>query len=300
MVIVVLLIIVTIKLMAGENSEVQRFRSTLDHLNNNSVVFVGSSRVRRGILEDQLANEIPDQQFVNLGIFNNTFFASYLIGEFLIEKTESEVIFLELSPIKYEFSTFQMNLIGAMGLSVNDALNLLSGDNKLEDIRLKVEMLNDFLLHELYLKDDIRTIVEFNKKTRPSFGYLPTTANRAKNSDSFLKLKDLENTDSNIDLKPYLTLIENLIEKAKIENKRIIFMLPVTFKKEVERKTVIPIYNTIPTENKLLLDALFLNKISETEYLMNVNHFNSKGAKVYSKELARLMKKQGIIAPLSQ
>ncbi|WP_462251932.1 hypothetical protein [Ekhidna sp.] len=285
----------TIKLYAPENFESQRFKSTIEGLNNKSVVFVGSSRFRRGISDKELAARIPNRQFVNLGVFRNTMLPNFILSEFLIDSTEVELIFFELSLLNFEFTSSQMDLIRSLELSIPNSLNLISSGNSLEDLRTTVSIHNDLLLSKLIIKNQINAILG-KKNTQPLFGYLPSKDNDVADESSFLKLEELTSTPGQkIDLHSYRILLNTLIRKADARNKKIVFMIPSTSRRPAEKDVIIPLFNSISRENKLIVDSLFFQRITKAEYLMDRNHFNLEGAIVHTNELARLILDQKFI-----
>lgn len=280
-----------------EDQGVSKFKNIAESTNNHSVAFVGSSRTNRGINPSVISSLIQTHRFLNLGISGSTFFSNYVITNYLIEQTSCEVIIFELSPIISNSPDFVHRLTNSLDIDLYSYSTDINGDDHGSNFRFKVETLNDIISKKIFIKQKVKHLL--NVKSNDEFGYRQESENRIKTNASILKPQDLAVTSSAYDLSMYLQGIAQLIKKANSKNRSIRFMLPLTFRKETEKDIIIPLFHQIPDSLKVLYDERILEAVNRPELLLDANHFNSKGAKILTHEIARLIQEQKILSSLS-
>lgn len=278
-----------------EDQEVSRFCNTLTSTNENSVAFVGSSRIKRGIDPTLLKEHFPDHEFINLGSNAETFISNYLITSFLLENTKCGVVFMELSPIKKELTYFNYKVLKKLRIDITENINLFNSKNRIESLKFRIDLQNEIITKDFFAKEDLKSILKPNSQY--IFGFLPEDQNHTHDVSSILTEEDLNAHFHFLEHNQYTRGINALLQKANENKKSLYFLLPVTNKNNVEKEIVIPIYNSLEAKYKLVLDTKFFTSIRNKEYLLNTNHFNTAGSKIYTNELARLIRKQEIILP---
>jgi len=239
----------------------------------NAVLFLGSSRVQMGINPSIISQCRKNKNIYNLGISSSTFKQNLILCDYLIRNSKIEKIYIELSPISeigYENIVSTQSLFG---LTFFDFFKFA----KPRDYYL---ILKSKFFYILSLKDEFKEY--FLKSKSTAFGYISTEENTFYTKSSFLTVNDLEKT-YDFDITEHHNLILKLLKLAKSHNVQIGFFLPFTFRKDKERAIVISVYNSLSKSLKVPIDYQILNQISNPIYLKDNNHFNSKGALIYSK-----------------
>lgn len=239
----------------------------------NAVLFIGSSRVQYGINPRIISQCRKNKNIYNLGISSSTFKQNLILCDYLIRNSKIDKIYIELSPISEIGFENIMSTQSLFGLTFFDIF-------KFSNSRDYYLILKTFFFNMLSLKNEFKDY--FLKSDSSAFGYITTDENSFHTKSSFLRVNDLEKPYS-FDITEHQNLIFNLLKLAKSNNVQIGFFLPFTFRKDKERAIVISIYNSLPKSLKVPIDYQILNQISDPIYLKDKNHFNNKGAVIYSK-----------------
>ncbi|WP_152537390.1 hypothetical protein [Aquimarina pacifica] len=278
------------------NNNLSSFDEIINVLSNptqdTTYYFIGSSRVQRSINPEIIKKYFKGIDFQNLGISGSTFLGNCILSEHLLKKESPKVLFIELSPIKPKLSQHFIHFSTKANLNIFESINTFNSTNSQEQLLFNLNILNDYLFSRVSLKHDGRDLMQLNKsKKKSTIGFISTDENSHNSILPFLKYEDLETTkykNENIDI--YLKYMSYLEALSKQTNSRVIFFLPVTYKKEKEKNLLIPIYNKLPNHLKLKYSEDFFQEITNSSYLLDKNHFNSKGAEKYTSLLCPIIK----------
>ncbi len=236
---------------------------------------MGSSRTCFGI-DPEIIREKTDLPVYNYGLSGGTFLHNTMMAYHLIDEYQPEKIFIELSPAIQEFNP----LIDYYNIPAYNAVSeRYSPANQMFYLKDKLDAL---LNVQRSLKDLRRDTIDVK------LGYVPTLNNTYDRNDSFLKMEDIS-IHNDVETKAYHELISELSTYAKTKDVEITFYLPLTFNRNSERKLTTTIYSELDDTKRLKLDNDFLRQIADPHYLRDKNHLNSKGAKIYSDYLARIL-----------
>lgn len=84
----------------------------------------------------------------------------------------------------------------------------------------------------------------------------------------------------------YLDLVERMLKKGREKSIKIIFFLPPKLE-EIHYKNVLPVFNAIPTENKIdLANPAKHEKFYKLEYAFDLGHVNKNGATLLTEKLS--------------
>ena len=272
------------------------FEEKFMEIDSESIVFIGSSRIQRSVVE----REIADYKIINLGISGNTFLSNFILAKYLIEKSESKKIIIESSLVKEEYSLI-FSKLNKEGYELDYELiyETLNTDF-FHKTRMRMNFMNFSFFNFFSIKEDIKSIFSRNSNARSFVGYVESLENKVSDESVFLSISDFKKDKKDFNLGVYIKLTQHLILEAKERGKEVYFLLPTTFRKEEEREVVIPFFNLIDSEFKLIYDTTLLKRITNKEYLYDNNHLNSFGAEVFTQELIRLLEEQNIIEPLAR
>lgn len=267
--------------------------SEFNHGQSHTFFFIGSSRVRKGLDPDIIQVHFPKSRVYNLGITGSTFLSNVILAEQVILKKGKSTLFVEISPFKpslpKEFVEFS---------KVNDFHPLLSiirmtaGLPRLSSLMLILETINIELFSLVSIKKPLSMLITNKTESQKSWlGYNPAYHGKYHLTTDFLKIEDIENLFSDNQSKNYsLSVIHYLQSLAQANDSEIVFFLPITFIKAEEKGIDVALYNSLSKKNKLIYTQDFLEKVSKREYLLNKNHFNLQGSKIYSSNLVPIIK----------
>lgn len=290
--------ITVVKRISQRGVEAEHFDKTLSNLEKNSIALIGSSRIRRGINPSILEKHFKNYHAHNLGISGGTFLTNYILADYILTETKAQILFVELSPIKADFTPFSSRLFNQLDISLSRSLDEIKIESWSANIRLYLEVYNSQFVNMLSLNEIVKSL-HGNNQNFETFGFLKNDDSDVVDSSSILKFNELSVNKPKYNLKQYEQMINALTTKANSYEKKIMFLIPLTFRKDEEKDIVIPLYLTIANEHRVVLDSALIDHISDKKYLLNVNHFNSDGAAIYTEEIVRLIKKQNLIPPLN-
>jgi hypothetical protein len=216
------------------------------------------------------------------------------MADFLIKQKGSKTIFFELSRI---VATQPNNFIEVSRAFNIDFLkfnkSLLENRNLLQKVDYWSEMGNNYVFNKLKLNSDVKNILGLDYKGNKNklIGYKPSKDNNYHSNDTFLSYEEIrQGSETNFDLSQYHFIIDQLLKLAQVNQTTIVFFLPVTINKGIEKQVTIPLYNSLPKNFKIEYPEKFLNEITNTKYLFDKNHLNSAGAEKYTTLLLPLLK----------
>lgn len=260
-----------------------------------SYYFLGSSRVQRMINPQILQEHFNNKNIYNTGISSSTFLSNCILADYLIRNQTPKVLFIELSPITPELPNGLIKFSNEVNLDIIKSINSL---NKHQNIRQKILLnlnsLNSYFFFKTSLKEYIKNILDQNSKESKIrlMGYISLNENNFYSTSPFITYKEINRSSrKNKNISSYQQYINHLLKLGNQYNSKIIFFLPVTYKKEKEKDIVIPLYNSLPDSIKIEYSKDFFESITHSKYLLNSNHFNSLGSEQYTKLLCPLIER---------
>lgn len=255
--------------------------------------FIGSSRIRRSINPKILKDELPDVNFYNWGGSGFAFNNNLIMVEKLSQSQNNNIMFVEMSRVKF-FRSIQYLYMYTFD-DVCFELKMYFNNAPFSTIEDQINILNDiksFILTIFSISKDVNLVID-PKSFKKSYGFIADTAVFHGSEYYYLRSVDLLEKSKSAGLKnSYKELIINTIKDVEGKNGRIVFLLPLQFTDSNEKELLLTIFNSIPDQNKLKYSRSFLNKIMNSEYLLDATHLNSKGAELYTHELLGEVKKQ--------
>jgi hypothetical protein len=259
-----------------------------------SFFFVGSSRVQRSIDPKIINAHYDGFRTVNLGISSGNFLSSCVMANFILRQRGHKVVFIELAPLLDELPDGLFKVSSETGLSpFRSVLDLTGNHSFSERSMLIVNIINHHLYNSITVREEVREIFGYKMDDSDQLiGFQSSDKNDAHDISSFLTWQEINTNRSNaIDLTKYKTMIGHLENLAKSNNSRIVFFLPVTYNKQIEKSIAISLYQVLPYTMKLEFSAHFLEQMARKEFLMDGNHLNAQGATAYSRLLIPLLEK---------
>lgn len=253
-----------------------------------TIIFIGTSRTQRAVITDSLEKFYPNYQFINaampgIGFIQANFFMSYLNtlpGKklFIVELVRNK----KMDNSAIMFAIHKLNIPNGFsimakenGLSTNPIFLVYWQLKFYFNLQLnKLDKLRDWLKAQYGLKINV---------IRPSFiGYRFSDLNTYKSTETILSSERLQLSAINKIDTSFKTMVDNLIRNEN-DSTRYLFVLPHVSKDEYELSESVPVFNTIDSLHAWHYTNTDLDSFNHSDYLMNVNHFNHKGAKVYTR-----------------
>jgi len=249
-------------------------------------IFIGSSRIQASIDPVLLKQQLPQYNFYNLGLSGSSILYNCHLAEKLIPTIPSgSLVFVELSDFRlspsgyfYHFNTHKdLYEITKKRIALSVRFNELeSVFFSLIDVRAQLKA--SLSSSKAFLKE-----VGFTKWKTTYTGKENTFINSADVNAQGKPLSALQNR--------YLRILNELIAEGKKSHVKIIFMLPLNIKGAEKKQELLPIFHAIAESNKWTYTSDFIRKMSFKKYQGDIIHLNETGAKLYSTELAREIRK---------
>ncbi len=259
-----------------------------------SYYFLGSSRVQRSIDPILMSKKSKKENVYNLGISGSTFLNNCILADYLIRSNKKKKIFIELSPIIPSLKPGLLNFADASSLNpFRSILRLQRKESYLDQAMFQLKLYNDYLFSKINIKEGLKKhIPGLSKKISHQIGYSEDTKKGAKSITSFITYKEINiQHKSKINLNKYHNYIEHLDSLAARHQTKIVFFLPITYKSPKEKDIVIPLFQSLRSNQKLAYSKHFISTITNSDYLLDINHFNKFGAETYTSLLSTLIEK---------
>jgi hypothetical protein len=259
-----------------------------------SIIFIGSSRVQKSTDPDIINGHYDHYQIVNLGVMGGNFLSNCVLADFVIQQRGHKIIFIELAPLIDEVPNGLEDISAQTGLSIfHSALHLTQSRSLPEQSALLLNMINQKLYNSITLRDEVREVLGYGPAHNHDHrvGFHPEDKNDFHQTKPFLQWKEIRNHDfSTIDLTSYEAMIHQLEGLAKANDTQIVYFIPITYRTQIEKSIVLPLYRALPDSMKLEFSENFLQEMTRAEYLMDENHLNREGATEYSRMIIPLMR----------
>jgi len=260
-----------------------------------TVFFIGTSRTQRAVITDSLEKIYPDYQFINaampgIGFIQANFFISYLNtlpGKklFIVELVRNK----KMDNSAIMFAIHKLNIPNGFAIMAKE--NGLS-TNPIFLVYWELKFYFNLQLNKLdKLRDWLKA--EYGQKVsiiKPSFiGYRFSALNTYKSTETILSRERLRLSGINKIDTSFKNMVNNLIRNEN-DSTRYLFVLPYVSKGKYELPASVPVFNTIDSLHAWHYTNADLDSFNHSAYLMNINHFNHKGAKVYTRWVKERLK----------
>lgn len=239
----------------------------LPNYQQESVFLLGSSRVQQQF-DPRLWQDSVPCEVINLGVMSSTFLHNVIMAEHIIDKYQPKKLLIELSPSIHNLNQTHL------------ALNLNKAELtwKYFNIMECIEATDNYMFYYGNLKSSMKNLA-IGEPQKLHYGFSYTDQNQCDSTSSFLRFDDIQNP-KDIDISEHRELVERLDTKANKANVEVVYFLPLTFKRQLERDLVVAVYHSLPENQRINYTEDFIQDVSKSEYLFDNNHFNAKGAEV--------------------
>jgi hypothetical protein len=250
--------------------------------------FLGTSRVQRSISPSILKADLPEYDFVNLGLSSNSFlYACQAASNLMDDNSGKKIIFIELTGLAFtppESYYYQITLQDVAEVFKQHMAARWTS----KDVR-------EFLFFSFSIHADIKKTIypRFNLKAGASTGFLEDSRESG-TLDAMLTPKSftVKTEISPEMLNMYLKAIDSLTKQAEEKGHVIHFILPLMIFEESEFNVDMSVFAELPEEMKWTYSDEFLSNMYNRRYLADRLHLNSNGAAVYSHELSDFIRKR--------
>ncbi len=276
----------------SDNLDILNAIQTIKSTNTPSFYFIGSSRVQRSINPQIITTHFKNTSVQNLGISGATFLCNAIIADYIIRNQSPKVVFIELSPILSSFPKPFIEFIDAVNIDISSVISTFPKKESFrKQVEFRMELLNQYLFNTILVKEDIKKIIAYDslrKNNATTIGFTTSKENKFHNTSSFITFSEII-TPLDKKLNDYQNYINHLVTLGAKKRTKVIFFLPVTYRKEKEKETVISMYQKLPDSLKIMYSKEFINDITNAKYLLDKNHFNTKGATAYTNLLCPII-----------
>jgi hypothetical protein len=249
--------------------------------------FVGTSRVQRSISPAVLKNELPGDNFVNLGISNSSFLYSCKAASNLLkQRSGKKVIFIELTGLSLAPSDSYYFL-----LTPGDVWKVI---RQHLSIQCTQEDVSGLLFFMFSIHSDLKKVVysRLDLYGQPEIGFVEGMHDYAGSLHAMLTPESftMKTTVSPSLLDAYREAIKQLRKEAAEAGSEIQFMLPLTINKTSELHIDMAVFAQLPENMKWSYSGEFLKTMNNRQYLSDKIHLSAEGAIHYSHELSKFIK----------
>jgi hypothetical protein len=249
--------------------------------------FVGTSRVQQGISPAVLKNDLPDDNFVNLGLSNSSFLYSCKAASNLLkQRSGKKVIFIELTELSLAPSDSYYFLLTPedVGEVIRQHLS----------IQCTPEDLSGLLFYVFSIHSDLKKVVYsgLNLDSQREIGFVEDLHDYAGTLDMMLTPQSFT-TKTSVSpslLNAYGEIIDQLRKEAAEDGSEIQFMLPLTINKRSEFHVDMAVFAQLPEDLKWSYSGEFLSAMKDRQYLSDAVHLSAEGAVRNSQELSKFIK----------
>lgn len=286
-----LMITYSLKLLAPAKNSLAAliFKEMNNTESNTSFYFIGSSRVKKSLDPNILRNHFETSDVHNLGISGSTLLSNALIAEYIIRQDGYKVLFFELSRLRNILPQGTLNFSAMADIHpLKSTLFLIDDYDFEEKVSIGLDVWSRSIINSVSLKAEVRRI--FGLTEEIWLGFNPKDIKGYTKGSFFLSSEEMFNgIGDSVELTKYNQIISRLVNLASQHNSKIVFFLPITYKNVSEKEIVIPLFHSLSDSERLIYSRDFLQTMSDTKLLMDMNHFNEKGAQLYTNGLIPLI-----------
>ncbi len=252
------------------------------------VYFIGSSRTKAAVNDDEINEAVSgNYRFINLGIASSTISQHYYLARHISNQKGKKILFVEMSGFRREHSAnvavahYLLRLTGSSLNYYKSVDSIVGPENSFVPSFKSYQrsVFNTFKIAQVALK----SIIGFHPRCENHFGYKPLGQLRNSGPGPLLRPAHFEqyaSAKTNLFIERYIQAFKNL-EKST-PGLKIIFILPFTSYREMEREQMIPSYLKLDSSDKVAYPQILYDQINDSTFLADNNHLNQKGAKIYT------------------
>ena len=251
--------------------------------------FIGTSRVRQSISPAILNINLPDDNFINLGIPKNSFLYSCKAASNLLKhRPGKKMIFIELTRLALMPSDSYYFL-----LTPEDVREVMKQHLS---IQCTSKDISELLFYLFNIHSDIKKSVysRLNLYSRPEIGFMEDRHSYAGSLNAMLTPKSFtfktEIPSNKLDA--YIKTINELRKEANEQGSEIQFILPLTINNTSEFDIDMAVFAKLPENLKWSYSEEFLKAMHTPQYLADEHHLSANGAIRYSQELSEFIIKR--------
>ncbi len=252
-----------------------------------SIIFLGTSRVQRAVIDDSLARFFPEYQVINASMPAVSFTHVDFFIRYLNSLPGKKIFVVELLNNKKKENTAMMFLINK--LSIPNGYETMAKENGLSTNPLflwywRSKFFFNLQLNKLdLLRDWLKR--QYGGKTnsiRSSFiGYSYSSVNGYKGLETLMSRGRLQ---ANAPMK-INTLLQRMVHQliqSENDSTRYFFYLPYISNGIKHLQSTVPVFYTIDSLHAWHYTDADLASFRHKPYLMDENHFNYRGAMVFT------------------
>ncbi|MGI9192206.1 MAG: hypothetical protein ACR2IL_08775 [Chitinophagaceae bacterium] len=252
-----------------------------------SIIFVGTSRTQCAVLSDSLAKVYPNHTLINAGIPGIGFFQMEFVLRFLNSLPGKKMFVLELMPDIRMENPALMFLIHKLNIPHGYASLAKINHQPSHPLFLFYWKLKSFMSWQFtqlfMLQHWLELQFGFNRNRIDTcyIGYQYTELNTYRSLETLLnktRLDSVSNKTVNDSLKQ---AVHGLI-RSENDSTRYVFVLPYITHLPDEYVITVPVFNSLDSAHAWHFSEADFASFRNPNYLMNANHFNYTGAKVYT------------------
>ncbi|MEY3052341.1 MAG: hypothetical protein RLY31_2126 [Bacteroidota bacterium] len=248
-----------------------------------SLYFVGSSRIRQGISPEVIAACQPaGTKVYNMGAARTNLYHTSLLAAYIMDQPGRKTLYLEFS--KPSRKILLEPLIAMRDLGVRNTSSFLDVLRSTAGYQQRLQVVEAYLQY-LVSQCNIRSILKislFPDSEQPPYYHKTNHANKYDRLDSYLREEDLLPLAMPQQDMLLTSLVTALVEKAERTDTKLFFLLPLTVLSDREREWNSKHFRSLPDSLRFDYTPEQIRSIRKTEYLLDQNHFNIYGAKVWS------------------
>jgi hypothetical protein len=249
--------------------------------------FVGTSRVRQSISPAVLKNNLPGNNFINLGLSSNSFLYSCKAASNLLkQRSGRKVIFIELTGLSLAPSDSYYFLLtpGDVWTVIRQHLS----------IQCTPEDVSGLLFYAFSIHSDLKKVIyaRLDLYSQPEVGFMEDRRDYSGSLNTVLTPESFT-TKTSVSpslLNAYSAIIDQLRKEASEAGSEILFMLPLTVNTTSEFHIDMAVFTRLPEDMKWSYSAEFLQAMNDRRCLSDEVHLGAEGAIRYSQELSEFIK----------
>jgi len=288
-----------LKQFSSNSATVERFDLEMRGFNEQSVVFVGSSRTRNSVNPKLLNHKSESYNFHNLGISGTSMVSHYVLSKYIIEHSEVNTVVVEMALILPDLPGSLESIMTHLDEPVIPSLWKLSNSDRILDFRFLMASYNSWLFNRMSLYDEVKNLVSPSSPEKLNrMGFIVDQKKGQEVQNTFIGWDeinaDLSGTKKVKQASTYQYMARDLIRVAEESETCVLFLLPSNYRKSVEKATLLWWYHEIPSEFRFPLDAELVNKMNRSDYQIDDIHMSFEGSRVYSEELLRIWREMDL------
>lgn len=252
-----------------------------------SIIFVGTSRTQCAVLSDSLTRFYPNHVVINAGTPGIGFPQLVFFLRYLNSLPGKKMFVVELMRDRRNENTALMFLIRTLHIKNGYAALAEINHQSTNPIFLfywQLKALLNWPLSQLFMLQhwlEMQLGFNRNRVTTCYIGYQYTSINAYCSLETLMSKTRLDTT-ANKPINPSLKEAVHALIRSENDSTRYVFVLPYITHQPDEIDITVPVFNTIDSAHAWHFSEADFASFRNPNYLMNANHFNYTGAKVYT------------------